>query len=300
MVSWGLVTTVKAPEEQILAFLAHHLSLGAARIWVYFDNPDDPAFDRVAALPRITATRCTDVYWVLRGGRHSRHQNRQARNARDAQKACKLDWLGHVDVDEFLHAPRPIADTLAAVPAEVPNILMEPFEAMHDPTLPDDIFTARQFRGPLHRQHRDLQPAIFGPSTSYLPKGTLGHGIGKSFCRPHVKGLSLRLHSVFLNKERLPTPFHRSLRILHFHAQDPAAWERALPFRLSQGAYNCDIDRPLQTHLTDASQDVIRQFYADTMTLTPEKTALLQEHGRLITCDLALRAKVEALLAGRL
>ncbi|NJS39027.1 MAG: glycosyltransferase family 2 protein [Rhodobacteraceae bacterium] len=181
MVSWGLVTTVKAPEEQVLAFLAHHLSLGAARIWVYFDNPDDPAFDRVAALPRVTATRCTDVYWVLRGGRHSRHQNRQARNARDAQKACKLDWLGHIDVDEFLHAPRPIADTLATVPAEVPNILMEPFEAMHDPALPDDIFTARQFRGPLHRQHRDLQPAIFGPSAAVIPKGTLGHGIGKAF-----------------------------------------------------------------------------------------------------------------------
>ncbi|NJS39028.1 MAG: hypothetical protein HC783_08465 [Rhodobacteraceae bacterium] len=98
----------------------------------------------------------------------------------------------------------------------------------------------------------------------------------------------------------MPTPFHRSLRILHFHAQDPAAWERSLPFRLSQGAYNCDADRPLQTHLTDASPEVIRLFYADTMTLTPEKAALLQEHGRMITCDLSLRAKVGALLAGHL
>jgi hypothetical protein len=297
MVSWGLVATIKAPEDQVLAFLAYHLGLGASHIWVYFDDPNDPAFDRVAALPRVTATRCTDMYWLLRGGRHSRHQNRQARNARDAQRACKLDWLGHIDVDEFLHAPTPVEKVLAEVPADVPNILMEPFEAMHDPALPDDIFTARQFRGPLHRQTRGLQPAIFGPSAPYLPKGTLGHGIGKSFCRPHVKGLSLRLHSVFLNKERLHTPFHPTLRLLHFHAQDPAAWRRALPFRLSKGAYNCDADRPLQTHLTDASDETIRQFYADTMTLTPEKSAILQDHDRLITVDLALRAKVAALLA---
>ncbi len=300
MPSWGLVTTVKAPEEQVLAFIAHHLSLGASRLWIFFDDPADPAYARVACLPRVTATRCTDLYWALRGGRHERHQNRQARNARDTQRACKLDWLGHIDVDEFLHAPRPVTEILAEVSPKVPNLLMEPFEAMHDPALPDDIFTARQFRGPLSRQHRALQPAIFGALASVIPKGNLGHTIGKSFCRPAVKGLSLRLHMVHLNKEPLPTAFHPDLRVLHFHAHDPVRWRKTLAFRLQHGAYHWPADVDLKTYLEAASAEEIDAFYTTTQTLTPDQAALLEAHDRLVTTDLGLRGKVAALLDGRL
>lgn len=300
MVSWGLVATVKAAEDQLLAFTAYHLSLGAERVWLYFDDPDDPALTRMASVPRVTVVRCTSWYWAMRGGRPPLHQTRQMLNARHAQRRCRLDWLGHIDVDEFLHAPQPVADVLAAVPPEVPNILMEPFEAMHDPDLADDIFTARHFRGPLHRQYQDLQPAVLGPSAPFLPKGTLGHGLGKSFCRPTAKGVELLHHLVSVNGQKSRPTFHASLRILHFHAQDPAAWRAALPFRLQRGAYNHASDQPLKAHLDGASNAVIDDFYRHAMVLTPEKVALLQTNDRLITADLGLRAKVADLLAGRL
>jgi Glycosyl transferase family 2 len=298
MVSWGLVATVKAPEPQVLAFVAHHLSLGAARLWLYFDDPDDPAIPSLRAVPSVTVTPCTADYWAKRGGRDDRHQNRQARNARDAQRACTLDWLGHIDVDEFLHAPRPVADILAEVPPDVPTVLMEPFEAMHDPALPDDIFTARHFRGPLRRAHKALHPAIFGSVARYLPKGSLAHAIGKSFGRPRFPGLAFRLHVVHLNQERLSTPFHADLRVLHFHGQDPQAWRRVLGFRLQQGAYHHPGEAALKAYLTTASEEQISAFYAETMTLTAEKIALLQAHDRLVTADLGLRAKVAALQCG--
>lgn len=297
MVTWGLVATVKAPEEQVLAFIAHHLSLGAAHIWVFFDDPTDPAHARIASLPRVTATLCTDAYWAARGGRHERHQNRQARNARTAQRACKLDWLGHIDVDEFLHAPRPVADMLAEVPEGTPDLRMEPFEAMHE-ALPDDIFTARQFRGPLHDRHAALRPAILGGAAALLPKGNLSHANGKSFCRPAMPGVALRLHAVFLHQERTQTPFHPELRLLHFHAQDQAAWQRTLPFRLDRGAYQ--FHPALQAYLSAATKAEVEAFYQTTQTPTDEKIALLRAHDRLITTDLGLRSKVAALLDGRL
>lgn len=297
MPSWGLVTTVKASEDQILAFIAHHLSLGAAHLWLYFDDPADPAYPRIASLPRVTATLCTDAYWAKHSGRHERHQNRQARNARNAQRACKLDWLGHIDVDEFLHAPRPVADMLAEVPPSTPDLRMEPFEAMHE-ALPDNIFTARQFRGPLHDRHSALRPLILGDVAGLLPKGNLSHANGKSFCRPGMPGVALRLHAVLLQKERTKTPFHPTLRLLHFHAQDQDAWRRALPFRLDRGAYQYHPE--LQAYLTAATDAQIRDFYQTTQTLTPEKAALLQAQDRLITTDLGLRDKVKALLSGAL
>lgn len=297
---WGLVSTVKAPEQELLAFVAHHLALGASQLWLYFDDPDDPAYACVAKLPRVTAIRCTAWYWAWRGGRPDLLHLRQIRNARHAQGKCRLDWLGHIDVDEFLYAPRPVAAILADVPKDRPNLRMEPFEAMHDASLPEDIFTARQFRGPLGNDYHALHPAIFGPMAAVVAKGSLSHAIGKSFCRPRAPGMAIALHDVILNRQRLRTPFHPELRHLHFHAQDPAGWRRALPFRLAGGAYHFEEERDLHDFLSAADDRALQEFYAATMVLTPEKIALLQAHDRLITTELGLRAKVADLLAGRL
>ena len=297
MSGWGLVATVKAPEEKVLAFVAHHLSLGASRIFLYFDDPDDPVHATVAKLRRVTATRCTQAYWAERGPRHERHQNRQARNARDAYRRCNLDWLGHIDVDEFLYSPRPVADILAEVPPATQVIKLEPFEAMHDPDLPDDIYTAREFRGAIRHEHWPLRRRVLGDYRAVIRDGMLSHTVGKVIFRTGIKGLFPRLHSVMLNGVRLPTPdWHPEVKLLHFHAQDRAAWREALPFRLTRGAYQY---RPLlQDYLQKATADEIDAFYARTQVLTLEVIPDLVAAGRLILADLGLREKLRDLQAG--
>lgn len=294
MPGWGLVATVKAPEDKVLAFVAHHLSLGASRIFLYFDDPEDPAHARLTRFRRVTATRCTDAYWAERGGRHDRHQNRQARNARDAYQRCGLDWLGHIDVDEFIHTPRPVAEILAEVPADVKAIKLEPFEAMHDPLLPDDIYTAREFRGAIRHEFWPLRRRTLGTYRKIIRDGMLSHTVGKVMFRTGTRGLFPRLHSVMLKGVRIPTPrWHPELKLLHFHAQDRAAWRAALPFRLSRGAY---MYRPLlQDYLSKASPDEIDTFYLQTQVLPPEVIPDLLAAGRLIMADLTLRQKVLAL-----
>lgn len=287
---WGLVSTVKAPPEKVLAFVAHHLSLGASRIWLYFDDPEDPAFAYVSHIPQVTPVRCDDIRWATAGVRPDRHQNRQSRNAQAAYRACRLPWLGHIDVDEFLWPSLPVSDILASLPPDQLTLRMEPFEAMHDPSLPDDIFTARQFRGPLKNRFIHLREPVLGTYASILPEGHLSHTNGKSFFRTGIPGLSPRLHSAFLNKERLPgPPFDRRLPLLHFHAQDRAAWLKALPFRLTRGAYQYHPD--LQAHLESSGPTEIDFFYDRTQILNADLSALLRDEGRLIEADLALRQK---------
>lgn len=300
MTTWGVVATVKAPEAELLAFVAHHLALGASRVWLYFDDPTDPAHARLSRLPRVKAVRCTSFYWALRGGRPEVLTQRQISNAVHAQHRCRLHWLAHIDADEFIHAPAPVSDLLSQVPAEIPNVMMAPFEALYDPGLPDDIYTARRFRGPLGKAHPDLHKAIFGPMAEVVAKGNLGHIIGKSFGRIGFPKAKMGLHSIFVDGNRLRDTFHPHLRILHFHAQDQEVWRRQLPFRLQNGAYSYDTENQLRGHLQRASDAVIDDFYQTVMTLTPEKAALLEAHDLLITTDLGLREKVADLLAGRL
>lgn len=293
MASWGLVATVKAPEAKVLAWAAHHLSIGAAHLWLYFDDPEDPAHAALQGYPRITATLCDARYWANKN-RHDRHQNRQARNARDAYGRARTDWLGHIDVDEFIQADRPLAEILAEVPADRLVIKLEPFEAMHDPMLPDDIYTAREFRGALtHDVWRYRTPAL-GPYKRVIRDGFLSHTVGKVLFRTGVRGLAPRLHSVMLNGERLPAgDWCREARLLHFHAQDRAAWLAALPYRLTRGAYQY---RPaLQQFLAMATPDEIDAFYRRTQVLPVDVSEQLQEFGRVVVADLDLRKKVQAM-----
>jgi hypothetical protein len=295
--SWAVVATVKAPAEKVLAFVAHHLSLGAARVFLYFDDPDDPARTALAAFDRVTATACTGAYWEDRGGRHDRHQNRQSRNARDAYGRCAADWLTHIDADEFLLPRRPVADLLAGIPADTLFARLEPFEAVHDPDLPEDINTARVFRGALRPRHAPPGDAASAADLGINPDGLLSHANGKVIFRTGIRGLVPRIHSVFLHGTRLGAPnWHPELKLLHFHAQDWPAWREALPFRLTRGAYQY---RPgLQAFLQGASGDEIAHFYRRTQMMTPERVAALETEGRVIVADLGLRRKVQALLDG--
>lgn len=299
MASWGVVATVKAPEPKVLAFVAHHLSLGADHIWIYFDDPEDPAHAALSGLPRVTATLCTAEHWKTMGNRHDRHQNRQARNARDAYQRCPVDWLAHVDVDEFILPDRPVADILDSTAPTDLLLRMEPFEAMHDPDLPDDIYTARVFRGAIRHEFWRLRHRSLGRFRVVMRDGMLSHTVGKVFFRAGIQGLTPRLHSGLHQKKRIAVPDFRSdVRLLHFHAQDRQAWLASVPFRVTRGAYQY---KPfLQAYLSDAAPDALKTFYQRTQTVTPDLAEALQAVGRAVTADLGLRAKVQALREGRL
>jgi hypothetical protein len=298
MASWGVVATVKAPEEKVLAFVAHHLSLGAAHLWIYFDDPDDPAHAALAGHPRVTVTRCDATYWSGKR-RHERHQNRQSRNARDAYERCTTDWLGHIDVDEFIQPDRSLSAILHDVPDSQLVVKLEPFEAMHDPLLPDDIYTAREFRGAIRHAFWRFRRATLGDYRKIIRDGLLSHSVGKVLFRRGIPELSPRLHSVMLDGVRLPAPeWCAEARLLHFHAQDKEAWMRALPFRLARGAYQ--YQHGMQDLLSKATAEGIDDFYRTTQILPLDVSRALQEVGRVVTADLALREKVRAFRSGEL
>jgi len=291
-VNWGICTTVKAPADQVLAFSAHHLGLGAARIWLFFDDPDDPAADAVAGLDRVTVTRCTDEYWHAEGRkRPDRHQNRQARNMQAVYAQAAMSWVAHIDVDEFLAPDQPIAAVLASLPPDQPMLRMAPWEALHDPALHDDIFTARHFRatmkGPKHQAARDVAFGLYAP---LLPDGVLSHAAGKCFFRSGVSRMEPRLHGAFRAGARVDGgPFDPRIALLHFHAENPARWQDRLQFRLSRGAYQ--YNPALQAHLLAASADDIAAFYARVQTPDAAALADLAKRNLLHTANLDLRAQ---------
>jgi hypothetical protein len=292
--AWGLCTTLKAPVDQVRAFVAYHLGLGAARMWLFFDDPDDPAMAAVEHIPRVTATRCDDRHWRRIGKRPENHQNRQGRNMQMVYRQAELPWIGHIDVDEFLLPLRDIGAVLANQNRDRAMLPMAPYEALHDPALPDDIFTARHFRRAMSGDRwADLRARVFGPYAALLPKGVLSHSAGKCFFRTGLPGVEPRLHGAFLNGKRMPGgAFTEEIALLHFHAQDQQAWLDRLAFRVARGAYQ--FNPPFADWLKAAGDDDLRAFYARVQTVSPATLSILRKGGVLLEAELALRAKVAA------
>lgn len=297
MADWGICATIKAPVEQVLAFVAHHLSLGARQIWLFLDDPDDPAFQALKGISGVTATVCDDAYWRdTCKTRPDTHQNRQSRNMRGVYNLAALPWIAHLDVDEFLLPSRPIGDILGDQPADKILLRMAPWEALSNPDLADDIFTANQFRAALKgAAHATARLLAFGRYAALLEDGVLSHAAGKCFFQSGFSGVQPRLHGAFRNGTRLQGgSFHQDIAVLHFHAEDANRWKQRLAFRLTKGAYQ--FNPALQKYLTDASPSDIDDFY--TAVQRPDKATrdYLANEGLLIEAKLYLRNKVEGLL----
>ena len=101
----------------------------------------------------------------------------------------------------------------------------------------------------------------------------LSHKVGKSLFRTGIAGFVPRLHAgtIGVDGPQLHLPLHPDLMVLHFHAQDRAAWIAALPHRVTNEAYR--FNEPLAEFLDAATAAEIDAFYAAAQTAKPELIA---------------------------
>ncbi|MFQ1699299.1 glycosyltransferase family 2 protein [Loktanella agnita] len=178
--TWAVVATVDEPPALVQVFVDWYRRLGASEIFLYFDQPDDPA---ATGLPdMVTVCRCDADHWARLGKRRpEKHQIRQLRNATDAYRNMQSDWLLHVDADEYLWATQPVADCLTRFDATTDCAIVPVAER---------VFVAEQahvpLAGPFRRPFTGAVAqgrALFGPDYALSLRGLTGHAIGKSFTR---------------------------------------------------------------------------------------------------------------------
>ena len=306
MIRWGTVTTTNAPLPRILDFAAWHLDQGAARVVIYLDAPDPGAEAALRAHPRIRLHVTDDAWWQARKGRPAKHQLRQGANARHANGTCAdLDWLAHIDVDEFLlpATPQtaPLADQLAALPARCLCARIRPVEALAPPeghTSAETLFKAF----PLDQQaRRRAAEACFPIWGRHLSGGFLSHVAGKLIFRPGSKGLQIRIHNLTLdgiqNPGEEPLP---GMDLGHFHAPGWESFLAAYRFRLAQGSYRAELTRSgtlshhdlLRQIEATGGQPALRAFFDEICTASPDLVDRLAAHGLLRRHHMDLPARV--------
>ncbi|MGR3455263.1 glycosyltransferase family 2 protein [Pseudooceanicola sp.] len=306
MIRWGLVATVKAPAREVLAFAAWHLDLGAHRLYIHLDAPDAELLAGLKAHPKIRATLTGPGYWAKQGGRRpEKHQVRQTVNAtRVLARRPEVDWLAHIDVDEFLLPDAPVAETLATLPDAVLCARLRPVEALAPAAgiaPPDWALKAVT----LDRATRRAQTERLFPAYARgLDGGFLSHVAGKLFVRTSLVGAEFRIHNVLRDGEQ--NPGHTELRAIalcHMHATDADRWLAHYRFRHARGSYRPDLkparpaeDGGMTLHQmlaaieAEAGEAGLRAFFDTVCTARPALLSALEAEGLLRRATLDLDA----------
>lgn len=305
---WGVVSTIKAPLRDIANFAAHHLEIGAHRIFIYLDDDNQPALDALSGHPRLTLIKADAANW-RNAKRPDKHQPRQSANARHAlkRKSAGLDWLAHIDVDEFIWPVKPLAEQLQALPQDCLCARIRPVEALSPEGVADIPPGLTHFKATaLKRDRRNAETgAIYPTFGPHLNGGFLSHVAGKMIFRTGIDGLSPRIHNVILGDVQNPGQQELSqAELLHLHAPSLNDWLSRFDYRLEKGAYRAELaptrarsrggltmHELFNTILDEHGRDGLHAFYDEVCRATPDLRARLEAHGLLRSYALDLDAK---------
>lgn len=287
---WGIVSTVKAPLRKVAEFIAFHLDLGAHRVHIHLDVPDPDLAERLAH-PKVRFIQCDDAYWHGKPNRaRSTHQMRQVFNATRVYRMTKLDWLAHIDVDEFILTPQPMPELLAQVDPHASHIALQPVEMMD---CASDPYHFKRF-APSAIRH-----LIYPTFGEHIAGGFISTRSPKIIARPGLQDVRLGIHAlrhfadVVGGTARLP-----GVELGHAHAPDFDTFERHMAFRLAKGSYQDRDDRVnrkgrlIRMLMDDPDPDALRLFHTEMCVPTQTRLDLLAAHDMLRTERLDLDAKV--------
>lgn len=226
--TWGTVCTARETPELLAAFAAHHAAIGASKVYLYLDEPSPRALELLAVIPAVDVTVCDQAYWArVNNGRPRSQEGRQIVNAQDALRRAEVDWLLHIDADEFLSPQRDLSLELSQVPSGIEYLHLEMRErAFVGNRSPETIFDGA-FRVPIGQEQRVLR-LIYGPGFGFTNGGFAGQTAGKSLVRVKDCDLLMGIH-----RPRVPSAQARerpmglacqSAVLLHFEGLTPAHW----------------------------------------------------------------------------
>ena len=294
---WGVVATVAEPAALLVAFAAHHLDRGAARVHLYLDRPNPALRAMVGGDDRLVLTDVTEDFCRATLGQHrpKRINRRQIVLANHALSVTDTDWLLHLDADEFLISDNP-APALAAVPDDILGLRIANGERVFVEGAPrETIFDGpAALPVPKPRALKRLRGAF---TTQFTSTGLLAHALGKSALRAH-RGPIAGIHWPRADKARVQTS--ETMRLCHFDGLTRLHWALKMQRHLANNildvrAYgSCALRHDQLRHARDlgAGLDALLVFH-DQLRLLPGHVAdRLRHRGWLIDTGLDIAGAI--------
>nr|WP_252731418.1 glycosyltransferase family 2 protein [Lentibacter algarum] len=264
-------------------FAAHHIGLGCSKIYLYLDAPTNGI--EALSHPKIS---------IFSGAQtHNAIHRRQMQNANQAYQQGTVDWLAHVDSDEFLLPEKPLQSQLDTIPSSHDWARILPVEAL---TPMQTALTHCKIAPQFAQQPRRVLETLYPEYGLHLRTGYLSHSEGKPLVRTGLRNARLGIHKLIGGKFSKPCVLEQT-KLAHFHATSWEDFSNELPRRLASRSYvsarNDQISIADLINLVQDSEGLggLRAFYAALRSTSAEHLAALRALNMLLSVDLQLTAK---------
>ena len=222
------VTTIKAPLLDTIMFVNYHLNLGINRLFLYFDDPDDPAISYLKNHDRITCIRCTEEYWRSHPDcRTFIVIEKQKINAQDALAMAReqgFGWIAHIDADELIFSGQDIKNVLRQTTARI--LRFEIHEAVPEKKSYPNIFNDVTLFKKNSSDTRKKWARMLGcRKFFYAGRYFRGHAASKNAVRTNLDIAGLGIHRPIMMDADEPIADTRRIKLLHFDCCGLDAWK---------------------------------------------------------------------------
>jgi len=298
----GIVLTVKNEERLLRNHILYHLAIGAAHVFVYFDNTTDSGKESIANINKVTlqdsipANKYNSLSFLNRFIEKAKehHTARQCLNTFDAlQQAEKmeLDWLISIDADELIctHIDQPssLPSFFKDIDEKVDVVNFRVLEALQRSMLYENVFQeevlfkqTRSFKYPWNRTYKTL----YNPFSKTTQKFSWWYGqhLGKGAIRTGRGVIPHNVHRYKLSSDTLLTSIDKGY-VLHYHAYDGEDFIKKFqnfkehPNQFLSGNKVKDFKLLLRDIVNHAgySKEELLAYYKDYLLFSPKEVAQL-------------------------
>lgn len=269
------VTTIRAPLSQTLMFVNYHLNIGVSHMFLFFDDPNDPAVEALANSEKVTCIRCDSEHWhnltsqselidrsklnwanltanvTLEeetkkfGGSTYEKQLVHANYAFKLAQQNGYDWLIHIDSDELIHAKQPLDVLLSKIRKEIEILVINTAEAVPEQDEYESFFEeVNLFKNKDFAWQKYL--AYFLGCQRVFQEGFYfrGHRVGKSAIRTNADIQSVDIHFPIIAKGKtVKAKKFRKAKLLHFDCCSFKEWKQKF-IRIYDGTTSFDVNNP--------------------------------------------------------
>jgi len=241
------LTTLKGPLKETLLFVRYHLSAGIEKMFLFFDDPADPAIASLRDNPRVDCVPCDRHHWGSTDPRPLAIEERQHYNAWRGLRLAReqgFDWVIHIDSDELVYSKCGLERLFGTLDPSVQVLHFPTLEAIPEKLAFENVFAeARFFRvaapqvhGRKHERiklrlrlesYQRLRPvvALLNDRDFFGESFLLGHVLGKSATRANAPVASIWNHYPNpVEGETLRTKVAKEAWLLHYDACGFDAW----------------------------------------------------------------------------
>ncbi len=312
MSSAAIVTTLKNQGASLITFVEYHLAIGFSKIYLMFDDPEDPDQYLVSEIPGVEVFVCDKQirdrwqslhkYKKYGGYAETEVRARQTLNAELAMQCARsdnIDWLLHIDSDELFWISdatiHPHLDRLrqtGIVSARYYN-----FEAVPEAENIENYFLeVNAFKKPgklLRKEGIDRN--------KYWPEGRKYFNFyanGKSMCQVREDMVPGDVHKWSSKTEHIYTSSFYHPCVLHYSCCGYQNFKNKFKKLIDNGSVGEEFGVAVKDHGFALDYDAIsaylrddeeaaRAIYRNRVMLPSEERTRLEKHGLIQMCDIS-------------